>query len=126
MRRDAMILLALLFLAAVPVRLYHPVTIADLVAGKVRQTHVEVRGFPAYTKMEADGDRHTALCDSPIIKTMDRKHCVVLECVPWRPCPAPKVGLEVMGRGIQRFDKENGHGWTELHPLEWWSWKEVR
>lgn len=114
--------LAVFSLAASPVRLYHPVTIQDLAAGKVRQTHVEVTGFPAYTKMEADGDRHTALCDSPAVKTMDRKRCVVLECVPWHPCPAPKLGENVKARGIRRHDDENGHKWEEVHPLEWWSW----
>lgn len=111
-----------LSLAAVPARLYHPVTIQDLAAGKVRHTHVEVSGFVTYQTMEVDGDRHVRICDSPKVRSMNRVHCVVGECLPWRPCPAPKIGENVKARGIRRHDDENGHKWEEVHPLEWWSW----
>lgn len=120
--RRGLLLLTLLTLAAAPVRNYHSTTIADLISGRVVRTHVELSGFVTYQTMEDDGDRHIRICDSAAVKAMDRARCVVLECVPWRPCAAPKLGEKVMVRGIVRFDRENGHGWWELHPLEFWSW----
>lgn len=100
-----------------PDRQYHQVELRALAAGKVRRTHVLVEGYVAFVKIEEDGDRHIRLCDSASVTTMDRKRCVVLECIPELPCPAPKVGDHIAVAGISRFDPENGHRWYELHPV---------
>lgn len=101
---------------------FHVLTIADItadnpIAWKHLRTHIEVTGFVTYVAKEDDGDVHIRVCDSPKVKTMDRKRCLVMEIVPALPLPAPKVGERVTGRGIYRFDGEHAHGWSELHPL---------
>lgn len=103
-------------------RVYHQVTVASLAGGKVRQTHVEVEGFVTYVRTEPDGDLHIRLCDSPKVQGMNREHCIVAECIPALPCPAPSVGQKVAVHGISRWDRENGHNWAEVHPIEKGFW----
>lgn len=104
--------------AAVVSRPYHVVALADLALGKVRQTHVQVEGFVTYTTVEADGDLHIRLCDSAEVKGMARDRCIVAECIPELPCEKPPLGARVAVEGVSRFDKENGHKWSEVHPVE--------
>jgi len=80
-------------------------------------THVEVVGFVTYVKREEDGDLHVRLCDSPKVEGMNRKRCVVAECIPALPCERPKIGARVTVRGVTRYDAEAGHGWWEIHPV---------
>ena len=107
-----------LILAIALSRPYHPVALVDLALGKVRQTHVQTEGYVTYIAHEADGDLHIRICDSPEVKEMTRTRCIVAECIPALPCAQPKIGAHVHVQGISRFDKENGHRWNELHPLE--------
>jgi hypothetical protein len=110
-------------------RKYWPHTIAEFTAEDPHawhkmHTHVEVKGFVTYTVKEADGDTHIRLCDSANIKTMDRKRCVVAECIPLLPCTKPPLGAHVQVDGISRFDAEGAcaagaeHCWWEVHPVE--------
>lgn len=123
-----MILLLILFLTSAT-RQYWPHTIAELVvedphAWHKMHTHVHVEGFVTYTVRESDGDIHIRLCDSAGISTMDRKHCIVAECIPSLPCVKPKVGQHIVIDGISRFDAEGAcvpnaeHCWWEVHPVE--------
>jgi len=99
-------------------RPYHQVPLDDLALGKVRQTHVEVRGFVTYELREEDGDLHIRICDSLAYLGMDRSHCIVAECIPELPCEKPPAASRVIVQGISRFDHENGHKWYEVHPVE--------
>jgi len=103
-------------------RVYHPVSIIALAGGTVRHTHVEVGGFVTYIAHEDDGDLHIRLCTDPKIKVMDRNRCIVAECIPKMPCPAPEMGSRVTVHGISRFDKETNHLWGEVHPIEEGFW----
>jgi hypothetical protein len=101
---------------------FHLLAIRDITAdnpGAWRhlRTHIEVTGFVTYKAREADGDTHLRVCDSPRVRTMDRKRCIVAECIPALPCAAPKVGAHVRVRGIYRWDGEHAHGWAEVHPV---------
>lgn len=107
-----------LFAAEEPGRPYHVVALKDLALGKVRQTHVHVEGWVTYVKKEADGDLHIRVCEDPKIPDMQRADCVVCECIPELPCEKPAIGSKVSVEGISRFDKENGHKWWEVHPIE--------
>jgi hypothetical protein len=100
--------------------LWHVLTVADLARagpGARVQTHVEVAGWVTYVRREDDGDLHIRVCDSPQVEVMDRKHCVVAECIPALPCEAPMIGHRYILRGISRYDSENGHKWREIHPV---------
>lgn len=110
----------ILFVLLAVIRLYHPVDIQALTAegSQPRRTHVEVSGFLTMAKKEGDGDWHLRICDSPRVEGMDRKHCIVAEIIPAMPCRLPRIGNHVRIRGISRFDGENGHGWSEIHPIE--------
>jgi hypothetical protein len=104
---------------------FHPVTIRSMAKDnpaewKAVHTHVEVEGWVTYKAREDDGDIHIRLCDSPTLKGMDRKHCIVLEVIPALPLPAPRIGEHIRARGIARFDAEMpGHHWFEVHPVLW-------
>ena len=105
-----------------PERHYHAVAIPSLAGGHVRATHVEVEGYVTYVRTEADGDLHIRLCDSPRVKGMNRLRCIVAECIPAMPCPAPDLGQKVAVHGISRYDHERGHQWFEVHPVERGFW----
>jgi len=111
-------------------RLYHAVGIADVVREspknwkwKALHTHVAVSGFLTYVKREEDGDLHLRICDSPGVRTMDRRHCIVAEIIPSMTDVAHQAEHLVLGqpvtvRGIYRFDAERDHSWGEVHPVE--------
>lgn len=109
-------------------RKYHKVKIADIASDnpahwKFAHTHIEVEGWVTYVLHEADGDWHIRLCDDVKIKTMDRKHCVVVEVIPTlQPSKVfiiPHIGSHLRVRGITRYDAENSmHNWWEVHPAE--------
>jgi hypothetical protein len=99
-------------------RAYHVVNLVDLALQKVRQTHVHVEGFVTYVAHEADGDTHIRLCDSKDVPDMERGRCIVVECIPELPCERPPIGSKVAVEGVARYDKENGHKWSEVHPCE--------
>ena len=99
-------------------RPYHLVTVVELALGKVRQTHIHVEAWVTYTLTEEDGDEHIRGCDSKDVKDMDRTRCAVFECIPELPCTKPPIGSHISVDGIARFDKENGHRWSEVHPVE--------
>jgi len=103
-------------------RKYHRATIADIAAGKVHHTHLEVQGWVTYVRREDDGDLHIRICNSPKVKTLNRARCLILECIPRMPCPAPDIGKKIAAHGIQRFDNEVNHLWYELHPVEEGFW----
>ncbi len=119
-----MIVLLIALLAAASARPYHPVGLRVLAAADPGHwpaavaTHVELRGFLTYRKIEADGDLHLRLCDRAWLVGMNRERCVVAECIPSLPCDAPPIGSELLVRGISRYDAEAGHGWWEVHPVE--------
>lgn len=96
--------------------LWHVLSVAQLAAG-TPHTHVEVGGFVTYVRREEDGDLHIRLCDSPRLERMDRRRCVVAECIPALPCEPPMVGDRIRIRGISRWDAERAHGWREVHPV---------
>lgn len=105
-------------------RIYHPITIAGMasenpVNWKNMRTHIQVQGFVTYLKREADGDIHIRVCDAVGIKGMDHSHCIVAECIPKLPCEGPRIGEQIIIRGISRYDSESpGHHWWEVHPVE--------
>lgn len=95
-------------------RPYHVTSITTMAAGKYAWTHVEVRGTVVYVKAEPDGDTHIKLVDpwnasGPF---------VICECTPKEPCAKPRVGADIIVRGISRKDPE--HLWYEVHPVESW------
>ncbi len=116
-----LLLLALLAQAApVLARPYHPETIASLATS--RHTHVELVGRVTLVKREADGDWHLRLSDGvrfivaeiiPTLQPFDSRSGTIL---PFGP--PPPLGSCVRVRGIRRFDNETGHGWYEVHPIE--------
>lgn len=119
-----------LFIGAKTVsRTYWPHTIAELTAEDPHawhkmHTHIHVEGFATYVVKEADGDTHIRVCDAANVEKMDRKRCIVAECIPALPCTKPKVGDNVTVEGISRFDAEGAcaagaeHCWWEVHPVE--------
>lgn len=99
-----------------PQRPYWSVTVAQLAAGAVAHTHVELRGRVDYVGHEDDGDLHVRVVDST-------GAFIVAECIPALPCRrstgvpwVPRVGDQVTLYGITRHDPE--HNWWELHPVE--------
>ncbi len=103
----------LLLLALGEGRLAHRETIASLVTS--RHTHVEVEGHVTVVRHEADGDWHVRLSDG--------HRFIVAEIIPTLvppegPILPPKPGDCVRIRGIRRVDTEAGHGWIEVHPVE--------
>ena len=107
------------------VRTFHPVSISDLAAGDPRHfakahTHVQVSGWVTYRKKEDDGDWHLRICDTPQIRCMDRKHCIVAEIIPELPLTPPKRGEKVTLWGIYRYDGERNHNFVEIHPVIGW------
>lgn len=103
-----MMLSFLFALATVVVRTYHPATVAQLSAGRVTDTHVEVVGCVSLVKREEDGDRH--------IRITEGNNFIVAECIPALPCASPKVGDRIKVRGVSRHDGK--HKWYEVHPVE--------
>lgn len=95
-------------------RPYHATTITTMASGKYSWTHVEVRGQVAYVRAEPDGDTHIKLVDA----WAPAGAFVICECTPKEPCAKPKVGADIIVRGISRRDPE--HGWYEVHPVESW------
>lgn len=99
--------------------LWHVVAIADM--PKNKHTHVEVTGYVTRVRLEQDGDLHVRICDSPKVKGMDRKHCVVGELIESNPVKLPgfpyNTGDLIQMRGISRFDYEGNHNWWEVHPV---------
>lgn len=99
---------------------FHAMALAALAAappaGPVR-THLEVTGYVTYIALEEDGDLHVRLCDAPTVTGMNRRRCVVAECIPALPCRRPARGARVRVRGISRYDGERGHRWWEVHPV---------
>jgi len=103
---------------------FHPMQIGQLAherpehwSGKMA-THVCVRGWPTYEKLEEDGDHHVRICDDPKVQGMNRSRCLVGEVIPAVPLPLPEVGKEYDFCGVTRWDGETpNHGWWELHPL---------
>lgn len=119
-RTDAMILA--LFLLAALSRTYWPLTPSQLAAEDPAhwshcRTHISVEGFLNYKKVEEDGDTHLRICETKVAG-MDRRWCIVAECVPALACKAPPIGSRVRVRGVSRFDAEKGHRWWEVHPVE--------
>lgn len=126
------LLLMLMGLVAVPKKIsrkYWPHTIAEITADNPAawskiHTHMHAEGYVTYTTIENDGDIHIRVCDSAGVATMDRKRCIVAECIPSLPCAKPKLGTHVAVEGIYRFDAEGGcspgaqHCWHEVHPVE--------
>jgi hypothetical protein len=51
-------------------------------------------------------------------------HFVVCEIIPTlkpaTPFARPAIGQRVTVRGIHRTDREPGHAWEEIHPVESW------
>lgn len=112
----------LLVLLAVGGRTYWPLTPSQLAAEdpahwKKCRTHLSVTGFLTYRKLEEDGDTHLRICETKV-EGMDRRWCIVAECIPSLPCKVPVLGSRIRVEGVSRFDAENGHRWFEIHPVE--------
>lgn len=110
--------LVLLLAFAQPVsaqRTYWPVPLDTLAIGHLKHTHAETRGQVAYVRVESDGDVHIK-----IVSPWNPKRFIIAECIPRLPCARPRVGADIIIRGITRRDPE--HGWTELHPVEGWTY----
>ena len=108
------------FLVLQLARPYHVETIASMPT--CRHTHVAVTGRVILVRQEADGDWHLRLSDNG-------KRFIVAEIIPTlQPIKGheldafaialPKLNECVEVRGIRRVDTESGHGWTEIHPVE--------
>jgi hypothetical protein len=108
---------------------FHPVTIADINAGTVKHTYVQITGTISTAHNETDGDVHLHVNDSsaPALaadgKTVMCRGAtvpapingLVCEIVPETPLPVPAVGQRVTITGTLRYDET--HLWWEIHPI---------
>lgn len=95
-------------------RKYWFVSIDSLAMGRVKHTHVEVRGYVVYVRRQEDGDVHIKM----VTDLENRTRFIIAECIPRMPCLRPRAGEDIILRGITRKDPE--HGWWEIHPVEHW------
>lgn len=112
------LVLALLLALASPLaaqRTYWTVPLDTLALGHLKHTHVETRGQVAYVRAEPDGDVHIKL-----VSPWNPKRFIIVECIPKLPCAKPRIGADIIVRGITRWDPE--HQWAELHPVESWTY----
>jgi hypothetical protein len=99
-------------------RTYWPTVLDTLAIGHAKHTHAEVRGQVVYVRTQEDGDVHIKLANPWRLGTS--YPFVIAECIPQLPCAKPRVGADIIVRGITRWDPE--HHWAELHPVENWTY----
>lgn len=104
----------LLLIALLLQRYYWTVPLTTLSHGTYH-THVETRGKVSYVRVESDGDIHIKIADP-----LNSRIFIIAECIPKLPCARPRLGADIIIRGISRHDPE--HGWWEIHPVESWNY----
>jgi hypothetical protein len=110
-----------------PANCFHPVVIADINKGTIKDTYIQITGTVDQAHNETDGDYHMHILDASVTPTAPSVQLVrcgdvtatagslVCEVVPEQPLPAPAVGAKVTVTGTLRYDLI--HSWWEVHPV---------